>query len=582
MYSNFANYKVKIRPTPFNGKSGVHSKSTAAISFYSENKKEIDYIELAFITTEEIYYKIDNGEDIILDECYIENFSLNDYRKSRKLTDETMIDLNNFSSIGTFYDSRHETDFSYANFLNHQLSFNQSIFINGQVNFHKAKFNDGIKNFINIIFKNGHVDFSNVDFGSGKVDFKNTIFCAGDKDFKHANFGSGDISFVNTEFGKGNVYFINTNFCEGNVSFKVARFNTGDVNFQFAHFKKGDISFEKTEFGEGKVDFRKVEFDEGKVNFNRSKFGKGEIAFDGSQLILSRMTFKKSHLGSGVLTFEEAEYGDSEVLFDDTDFGDCNVYFGKSLFNKLSLTSCQINKHIDFKVSKCNYLNLSDTIVRDIIDFSSYNHTVNISCLNIAGMRLIGQIYIDWFDNNLKNIITKQVETNDIQKAEQFRILKENFSRIGNYKYEDLAYIQFKRYEQKDHLNTILNSSRINLITKYPFHLFKWIVVDKMGLYATSPARVLRSVFIVYLSFSFLHITCPYIMNTAISCIHPESSFIMRVLDTLYYSLITFSTVGYGDCTPTGFLKFIASIEGFIGPFMLSYFTVAFVRKILR
>lgn len=582
MYSNFANYKVKIRPTPFNGKSGLRSKSTASISFYSENKKELEYIELAFITTEEIYNKIDNGEDIIIDECYIENFSLSNYRKSRKLADETIIDLNNFSSIGTFYDSRHETDFSYANFLNNKLSFNKSTFINGQINFHKARFSDGIKNFTNIIFKNGNVDFSNVDFGSGKIDFKNTIFCAGEKDFKHVKFGAGDISFVNTEFGEGNVYFVNTNFCEGNVSFKVARFDTGDINFQFAHFKKGDISFEKTEFGEGKVDFRTVEFDEGKVNFNRSKFGKGEITFDGSQLILSRMTFKKANLESGILTFEEVEYGDSEVLFDNTDFGDCNVYFGKSVFNQLSLTSCHINKHIDFRVSKCDYLNLSDTIVRDIIDFSTYNSMVDINCLNITGMRLIGQIYIDWFDNDLKNIIAKQIDTNDTQKAEQFRILKENFGRTGNYKYEDMAYIQFKRYEQKDNLNDILSSSRINIIVKYPLHFFKWIIVDKMGLYATSPARVLASLFTVYLLFSLLHITCPYIMNTTISCIDPKSNFIIKVLDTFYYSLITFSTVGYGDCTPTGFLKFIAAIEGFIGPFMLSYFTVAFARKILR
>ena len=39
---------------------------------------------------------------------------------------------------------------------------------------------------------------------------------------------------------------------------------------------------------------------------------------------------------------------------------------------------------------------------------------------------------------------------------------------------------------------------------------------------------------------------------------------------------------GYGDCSPMGYFKIIAPVEGFIGVFLMSYFSVAFVRKILR
>ena len=35
------------------------------------------------------------------------------------------------------------------------------------------------------------------------------------------------------------------------------------------------------------------------------------------------------------------------------------------------------------------------------------------------------------------------------QKAEQFRILKENFNVTGKYDDEDLAYVMFKRLESK-------------------------------------------------------------------------------------------------------------------------------------
>ena len=53
---------------------------------------------------------------------------------------------------------------------------------------------------------------------------------------------------------------------------------------------------------------------------------------------------------------------------------------------------------------------------------------------------------------NVKQSIINQEGTTLRQKAEQFRILKENFSRTGKYEDEDKAYIMFKRYEAKSWL----------------------------------------------------------------------------------------------------------------------------------
>jgi hypothetical protein len=50
----------------------------------------------------------------------------------------------------------------------------------------------------------------------------------------------------------------------------------------------------------------------------------------------------------------------------------------------------------------------------------------------------------------------------------------------------------------------------------------------------------------------------------------------------MYYSAITFFTIGYGDYFGGGIIKLLAVLEGFSGVFLMSYFTVAFVRKILR
>jgi len=582
MFSNFVNYKVKIRPDSYKTKKGLVFETTASISFLDDNKKELAYFDLAYLDVEVIYKKIDQGEAIIFDECYIENFSLSEYRKSRGIDDDTIVTLTDFSAKGTFFDAKIETDFSFAKFLGDDISFEETRFINGSVSFQKAQFPLGNKNFTNIIFKNGEVDFSNANFIGGKVDFKNSIFFDGIKNFQYTNFGEGSVSFINTEFGKGEVNFINTNFGKGDVSFKVARFNAGKIDFQFAQFGEGDISFERTEFGDGKVDFRKVEFAQGKVNFNRSLFGAGDVTFEASELKESRMTFKKTDFGDGNLFFEEVEYSTSEVLFENALFGKGNVYFGKSLFKKLSLISCHLNQYFDFRVAHCEYLDLSDTIARDIVDFSPYDYKVGIDCLNLSGMRLIGQIYIDWYENNVQEIIQRQEDTGHAEKAEQFRILKENYGRIGNYKFEDLAYIQFKRNEQKAELNIALKKSKLNALWQLPLYGFKLVVIDRMGLYATSPARVISSLIIVYFTFSMIYVLFPFFLDTSITCIDVESGFFSKMFNTFYYSMITFATVGYGECVPVGILRLVAALEGFVGPFMMSYFTVAFARKILR
>jgi hypothetical protein len=582
MFRDYSNYKVKINPVAYITKNGTRFESTASISFHDENRKEQAHYNLAYCDAESIYEMIDRKEPVILDECYIENFSLSEYRKSRGLEERSIVILNSFSAKSAFFEASVETDFSYSNIIGEGISFYKSRFINGRTSFHKTRFSGSESDFSNSIFKCEAIDFSNAVFEGGTVNFKSSHFLGGFKNFQYTDFGDGLVSFENVDFGDGDLNFVNTNFRSGNVTFKIARFGTGKKDFEFAQFGDGDVIFDRAEFGNGRVDFRMIEFSLGRVYFNRASFGDGDIAFDGSSLLNSRMSFKKTGFGCGKLSFEEVQFETSEVLFENVQFENGSIYFGKALFKSLSMVSCQLNHYVDFRVRYCGTLELSDSIARDIVDFSSYDQEVEIGTLNLAGMRLVGQIYIDWNKNNVKEIINNQDNTNNAEKAEQFRILKENYGRIGNYKSEDLAYIQFKRHEHKASLDAALEKSKLNAIWKLPIYALKLIIVDRMGLYATSPARVIFSLIIIYFGFSLIHFVSPYFFNTGITCIGEEMGIIHRFLNTLYYSLITFTTVGYGDCSPTGFLRSVAAVEGFVGPFMMSYFTVAFARKILR
>lgn len=53
-------------------------------------------------------------------------------------------------------------------------------------------------------------------------------------------------------------------------------------------------------------------------------------------------------------------------------------------------------------------------------------------------------------------------------------------------------------------------------------------------------------------------------------------------INAVYFSVVTFTTLGYGDITPTGLSRFFAATEAFMGSFTLALFVVVFVKKMTR
>ncbi|MFG0605876.1 pentapeptide repeat-containing protein [Vibrio mimicus] len=53
-------------------------------------------------------------------------------------------------------------------------------------------------------------------------------------------------------------------------------------------------------------------------------------------------------------------------------------------------------------------------------------------------------------------------------------------------------------------------------------------------------------------------------------------------LNAVYFSVVTFTTLGYGDIAPHGFARVVAAIEAFMGSFTMALFVVVFVKKMTR
>jgi hypothetical protein len=70
-----------------------------------------------------------------------------------------------------------------------------------------------------------------------------------------------------------------------------------------------------------------------------------------------------------------------------------------------------------------------------------------------------------------------------------------------------------------------------------------------------------------------------------VEAFEPAKSFAQNLVafgDCLYFSIVTFTTVGYGDVVPVGLAKAVSAIEALSGNFIMALFVVVFVRKLAR
>ena len=492
--------------------------------------------------------------------------------------------------------SKGEIDFSNSKFLGKSAIFTNVDFGEGNISFESCKFTcekisfdvsrygNGKKDFSRITFGDGAVNFDKAEFGSGNVLFRNTHFGNGPFSMARVDFGDGIVDFVNADFGNSDVNFTGSDFGNGKTNFKHAVFGHGVIDFHFAHFDEGDINFDRVQFGNGGIDFRAVEFGTGRMSFNRVIFGIGDIVFEASKLNNGSLDFKKCVFGQGKINFDSVDFDTVSLNFDDVDFGQGLVSFKKARFGTLTLDSCQINNFFDLRLAYCGKLDLSGTIIKDVIDIHPHEFVPEIKAIELAGIRLLGRIYIDWHQINLKKLIYDQDKSNRI-KSEQFRLLKENFNVIGHYDEEDLAYIEFKRTYSKAILQEKFHAKPKRKLLYLVEYYAQLLVFDRLGHYATNPIRVLQSTLVIFLLFSLLFYLLPFVSDSDIhSSLFPDDDprNLGPIAKALYHSVITFFTIGYGDYYPSGLMRILSGIEGFVGMFMMSYFTVAFVRKVLR
>jgi uncharacterized protein YjbI with pentapeptide repeats len=532
-------YEAKIINKPFT-KDGIQYDNTAKVTIYRDDG-DIDNREYGYVEMPDIEQQIEIGSDIRLDFCFIENFMLN----GRK--------IKSFSSRDAFYGGK--ADFRDAQF-NGEAEL-RDVQFSEEAQFRNAQFNGGAY-FSGAQF-NGEAEFRDVQF-SEEAQFREVKF-NGEAHFPGAKF-NGEAHFSDVQF-REEAQFREVKF-NGEAHFPGAQFN-GEAHFSWVQFSR-EANFCEAKLG-GLADFDAAQF-RGEANFFKTHFN-GIAQFNGARFG-GEAYFSEAHF-NGIAQFSGARFS-GEAYFSEVKFsGEANFTFVKFL------------AHVFFMNSTCKVLILTNCIIEKLFDLSN----AKFEKLSLKNLENLGYIYLEW-NEHISNSIYKYVSqivaspTPYWDIAKQYRLLKENFHKIGQYNDEDKAYVEFRRYEALSEWHGEHAKNAISKIKNKLLFLIKWVISDLIGVYATSPIRILSSLIISIGSFGAVYYLCHVGVGKF------GIGILQNVEAALYYSAITAFTAGYEGINPTSFaahnqlVSLLTCIEAFVGLFLMAYFTVAFSRKVLR
>lgn len=196
---------------------------------------------------------------------------------------------------------------------------------------------------------------------------------------------------------------------------------------------------------------------------------------------------------------------------------------------------------------------------------------------NLQGTKLINCSFID---ASIKDMTTSTTILD--QKTTFGKELKSE--KEGSHHFASIEYKQIKQMYKNSSLHEIADeyhykemvTKRKILDKKNPVRWINYIFGDLLCKYGTSFVRVLMASLLVmvicaglYTAHDGLHFIDKPLLETSFA-------------SSLYFSVVTFTTLGYGDFYPVGPMRFVAAGESFLGAALLALFTVIVARVLIR
>ena len=153
-------------------------------------------------------------------------------------------------------------------------------------------------------------------------------------------------------------------------------------------------------------------------------------------------------------------------------------------------------------------------------------------------------------------------EKGPLSASEAYRSLKQHF--IANGRYDDSSWASFK--ERQLERKYLLRTKSISYIPS--------LLMAVLCGYGEKPYRVILSSATIVFIYSFLYAALK-VLNTPIDALN------LKMWDYIYFSIVTFTTLGFGDLTPkmVPMFQMLTGSEAFIGAFMMGLFVFTLARK---
>ena len=386
---------------------------------------------------------------------------------------------------------------------------------------------------------------------------------------------------------------------------------TAEADFTEAHFT-AVANFFSAHFAEG-ANFFKAKFMAG-ANFSKAKFDGGEVSFTLVHF-MAWADFSEAHF-TAVAGFWAAHFM-GDAFFMKAQFS-VNAYFSNAKFTAVAgFWKAKFDAGADFErahfKTKADFqdayftanANFFEILLGGDLDLRNAVFTRTSSGepgpLNLSELRRnpgavirltmdqIGRTQRRKWRPTLPLIFGE--ESDDSEKlrkaAAQYNLLRDNFREIPStdeeedrchYKYKDLT------RRAKSHQ---FRKGRFGAWVWDQFTVFgDWFVLKwclGYGIYTKRPLFTALGVILVfagiYTCFAGPN-TISYLpdANQQNPANWPDSGF-----NPLYFSVITFTTIGYGDYAPIGFwMRLFAGTEGLLGLILMALFTVTYARKLIR
>ena len=442
--------------------------------------------------------------------------------------------------------------------------------------------------FKGIIFEK-NVNFDGATF-AGSACFKKSKF-KGVTFFRGARF-TEDTDFEECEF-LGSVYFTDAAFSGetkfGNAQFKLeSKFGgvqfSGKVDFTDSDFLGpldlvGAIFSEDAEFAGATfsniADFRGTTFKKDAefsgATFSRAEFRKATFK-RGANFSISRFTEDSGF--EEIKFYGEANFGETEfkkrVRYNRVDFFDTVTFINAKFPSEITFRGglfrgyAQIlpRNYVSLNLSRTRFL--SKTQIR-LDAAQSYFAGADLAMIDFEDSRWPDDFVLpEEKECERKDLIeiSESSKDFDISVVETiYRDLKKCMERSGNYEKAGEFYFRERECRRK----------RSKGLDRLWLEIYRTICG-----YGERPVNVIRVSLTIIFFFSAAHVLFQGICFS-------DTSFTQRLWESFYFSVITFTTLGYGDFHPVTHVgQVLAIAEAFTGAFMIAVFVLVFGRKMMR